>query len=75
MQIVTTKDCVEAATPSLVRKTRFRLLAQRRIGRKYIVTILKKSGHTGAPVEYYYADSPPKSLFVWRTENILVRSR
>jgi hypothetical protein len=43
--------------------------------RSYFVTILKKSRHTGATAEYYYADLPPKSLFVWRTENILVRSR
>ena len=35
----------------------------------------KKSGHTGAPAQYYYADLPPKSLIVWRTENNLVRSR
>lgn len=39
MQIVTRKDCVEAANPSLARKTRFRLLAQRGIGRKYGFTV------------------------------------
>jgi len=31
-ETVTRKDCVEAATPSLARRTRFQLLAQRGIG-------------------------------------------
>jgi hypothetical protein len=39
MQTVTKKDCVEAANPSLGRRTRFQLLAQRGIGRKYGFTV------------------------------------
>jgi hypothetical protein len=39
MQTVTRKDCVEAATPSIARKTRFRLLAQRGISRQYGFTV------------------------------------
>ena len=39
MQTVTKKDCVEAANPSLGRRTRFQLLAQRWIGRKYGFTV------------------------------------
>ena len=39
MQSVTRKDCVEAANPSLARRTRFRLLAQRGIRRKYGFTV------------------------------------
>ena len=39
MQTMTRKDCVEAATPSIARKTRFRLLAQRGISRKYGFTV------------------------------------
>ncbi len=39
MQTLTRKDCVEAANPSLARTTRFRLLAQRGIRRKYGFTV------------------------------------
>jgi hypothetical protein len=39
MQKVARKDCVEAANPSLARRTRFQLLAQRGIGRKYGHTV------------------------------------
>jgi hypothetical protein len=39
MQKVSKKDCVEAANPSLARRTRFQLLAQRGIGRKYGRTV------------------------------------
>jgi len=39
MQTVTRKDCVEAATPSIARMTRFRLLAQRGISRQYGFTV------------------------------------
>ena len=39
MQRLTRKDCVEAANPSLARRTRFHLLAQRGIGRKYGFTV------------------------------------
>ena len=39
MQRWTRKDCVEAANPSLARTTRFRLLAQRGISRKYGFTV------------------------------------
>ena len=39
MQTVKRKDCVEAATPSIARKTRFRLLAQRGISRQYGFTV------------------------------------
>ena len=39
MQMVTREDCVEAANPSLARRMRFRLLAQRGIGRKYGFTV------------------------------------
>jgi hypothetical protein len=39
MQRVTKKDCVEAANPSLARRTRFHLLAQRGITRKYGFTV------------------------------------
>jgi hypothetical protein len=39
MQMVTGKDCIEAANPSLARKTRFHLLAQRGISRKYGFTV------------------------------------
>jgi hypothetical protein len=39
MQRVTRKDCVEAANPSVARRTRFQLLAQRGIGRKYGFTV------------------------------------
>jgi hypothetical protein len=39
MQTVTRKDCVETATPSIARKTRFRLLAQRGISRQYGFTV------------------------------------
>jgi hypothetical protein len=39
MQIVSRNDCVEAENPSLARRTRFRLLAQRGIGRKYGFTV------------------------------------
>src|SRR5450759_884418 len=39
MQTLTRKDCVEAANPSLARRTRFRLLAQRGIRRKYGFTV------------------------------------
>jgi hypothetical protein len=34
-EMVTTKDCIEAANPSLARRTRFHLLEQTGIGRKY----------------------------------------
>jgi len=39
MQKLTRDDCVEAANPSLARRTRFQLLAQRGIGRKYGHTV------------------------------------
>lgn len=39
MQTVARKDCVETATSSLARKTRFRLLAQRGISYKYGFTL------------------------------------
>jgi len=39
MQIVTTKDCVDAANPSLARRTRFHLLAQKGIRREYGFTV------------------------------------
>jgi hypothetical protein len=39
MQKVARNDCVEAANPSLARRTRFQLLAQRGIGRKYGHTV------------------------------------
>ena len=39
MQTVTRKDCVEAATPSISRKTRFRLLAQKGLSRQYGFTV------------------------------------
>jgi hypothetical protein len=39
MQKVTRRDCIEAATPSIARKTRFHLLAQREITRKYGFTV------------------------------------
>jgi hypothetical protein len=38
-EMVTREDCVEAANPSLARRMRFRLLAQRGIGRKYGFTV------------------------------------
>ena len=38
-EVLTKKDCVEAANPSLARTTRFRLLAQRGISRKYGFTV------------------------------------
>jgi hypothetical protein len=37
--MATRKDCIEAANPSLARRTRFQLLAQRGIGRKYGFTV------------------------------------
>ena len=39
MQKISKKDCVEAANPSLARRTRFQLLAQRGIGRRYGHTV------------------------------------
>ena len=39
MQKISKKDCVEAATPSLARRTRFQLLTQRGIERKYGHTV------------------------------------
>jgi len=39
MQRWTRADCVEAANPSLPRRTRFRLLAQKGISRKYGFTV------------------------------------
>jgi hypothetical protein len=39
MQRVTNNDCVEAANPSLSRRIRFRLLAQRGISRKHGFTV------------------------------------
>ena len=39
MQMVTKKDCIEAANPSLARRTRFQLLAQRGIEHKYGHTV------------------------------------
>jgi hypothetical protein len=39
MRTVKRKDCVEAATPSIARKTRFRLFAQRGMSRKYGFTV------------------------------------
>ena len=39
MQMVTKKDCIEAANSSLARRTRFQLLAQKGIGRKYGHTV------------------------------------
>ena len=38
-EMVTTKDCIEADNPSLARRTRFHLLEQRGIGRKYGFTV------------------------------------
>jgi hypothetical protein len=38
-QMVTKKDCVEAANPSLARRTRFHLLAQRGTSRQYGFTV------------------------------------
>ncbi len=46
MQTVTRKDCVEAAEPSIARKTRFRLLAQRGISRQYGFTVDSRCGST-----------------------------
>jgi hypothetical protein len=39
MQRMTEKDCIEAANPSLARRTRFQLLAQRGIKREYGFTV------------------------------------
>jgi hypothetical protein len=39
MHTVTVKDCVEAATASIARKTRFRLLADRGLNRQYGFTV------------------------------------
>jgi hypothetical protein len=39
MQMVTREDCVEAASPSLARRTRFHLLEKRGISRKHGFTV------------------------------------
>ena len=57
MRTVTREDCIEAATPSSARKTRFRLLAQRGVSRQ--------SGFT--------VDSLCDNLFCIRDEHVIYR--
>jgi hypothetical protein len=61
-EMVASKDCVEAANPSLARKTRFHLLAQRGIGRKYGHTVDSLCGNPLCICDEHVIYRPWKAL-------------
>jgi hypothetical protein len=62
MQKVSKKDCVEAATPSLARRTRFQLLTQRGIERKYGHTVDSLCGNPLCICDEHVIYRPWKAL-------------
>jgi hypothetical protein len=60
--MVTREDCVEAANPSLARRTRFQLLAQRGIGREYGFTVDSLCGNPLCIRDGHVVYRPWKSL-------------
>jgi hypothetical protein len=60
--MVKKKDCVEAANPSLARRTRFVLLAQRGIGRKYGHTVDSLCGNPLCVYKEHIAYRPWKAF-------------
>ena len=62
MQKISKKDCVEAANPSLARRTRFQLLAQRGIERKYGHTVDSLCGNPLCICDEHVIYRPWKAL-------------